>query len=99
MDSELTAATFTPHLNTVFTFRSEAEEDLPLTLVAVDELVAQPHAPRPEPFSLTFTGPAGYAFTQGMYLLRHETLGTLDVFLVPREPHADRLPRLDAVFN
>lgn len=95
----LRAATFRPHVGTAFAVRLSDADDVPLTLVAVDEAPEQPHAPRPDPFSLTFTGPAGLGFTQGLYALHHDTLGRLDLFLVPRQPAADGLPRLEAVFN
>ena len=96
--SDLTAATFEPHIGTVFTIAND-DGDVPLTLASVHREPEQPHAPRPDPFSLTFTAPEGYGFTQGMFTLRHDALGTLDIFLIPRAPLKDRLSRLEAVFN
>ncbi len=95
----MTAATFEPHAGTTFTVRQDPGDGIPLTLVGVRRAQEQPHAPRTDPFSLTFTGPAGFGFTQGMYALDHDALGRLELFLVPRQPLADGLPRLEAVFN
>jgi hypothetical protein len=50
------------------------------------------------PFSLVFTGPASPALTQGIFELRHESLGTVPIFLVPIGPGADG-PRYEAVFS
>lgn len=98
MTEDPTAAAFTPYVGGTFTLRSP-EGDVPLVLAEVTEEEEQPHAPRTHPFSLVFTAPAGYGFTQGMYALRHDDLGDLALFLVPRRPERDGLPRLEAVFN
>lgn len=98
MTDGVSAATFEPHVGTVFTVVGDVGE-VPLTLTSVHREPEQPHAPRPDPFSLTFAAPEGYGFTQGMFTLRHDALGTLALFLIPRAPLADRLPRLEAVFN
>jgi hypothetical protein len=99
MPDELTAGTFQPHVGTTFAATPEEGDPVPLLLVEVAEGPPQPGAPREEPFSLWFTAPAGTAPEQGMYGLRKDVFGTADVFLVPREPGADGLPRLEAVYN
>lgn len=93
------ASSFEPHIGSTFAVVQEDSADVPVVLVAVDRHPEQPAAPRPDPFSLTFTGPAGLSFMQGGYAIRHDVLGDLDLFLVPRAPLADGLPRLEAAFN
>jgi hypothetical protein len=70
-----------------------------LVLVAVDSRPVQPDAPRPEPFTLLFTGPEGLALPQATYDLTHPELGEFALFLVPVQPAADGLARYEAVFN
>jgi hypothetical protein len=99
MADELNAATFQPHVGATFSATPEQGEPVPLVLAEVRAGALQPGAPREEPFSLWFTAPAGSAPEQGTYDLRQEAFGAADLFLVPREPGADGLPRLEAVFN
>lgn len=98
MTDHQTAAAFAPHQGSTFSLRGP-DGDVPLVLAAVVEEQEQPNAPRTNPFSLVFTAPPGYGFTQGMYALGHDELGELELFLVPRHPLPDGLPRLEAVFN
>jgi hypothetical protein len=95
---ELRAATFAPHEGSTFT-ASDGATSVPLVLAEVEELPAQQGAPRQDPFRLTFTGTAGTAFEQGTYRLDHDKLGQLEMFLIPRKPEADGLPRLEGLFN
>lgn len=99
MADDFHATTFAPHQGSTFTVTFDGTDPVPLTLVEVAELAVHEGQPRPDPFSLVFTGPAGVAFRQGVYPLEHDKLGRLDVFLVPVQPEADGLPRLEAVFN
>jgi hypothetical protein len=89
----LTAATFQPHVGSVFTAAAAAAT---LTLVDVEVGPEREGASR-VPFTLTFTSPT--PFPQGTYALDHPELGVLDVFLVPRQPLADGLARYDAHFS
>lgn len=99
MSDELDSSTFTPQLGTTFMVCADGYEPIPLTLAAVEKADADPDGPRSNPFTLEFTGPAGYAFVQQIYPLEHPVLGRLDIFLVPIQPADDGLPRLEAVFN
>lgn len=94
----LSAETFDPHVGTGFALRGSAAP-VELRLAAIERGPEQPTAPRPEPFSLTFTGPQDAAVPQGTYALEHQELGTVELFLVPRQPLADGLCRYEAVFN
>jgi hypothetical protein len=99
MPDELNAATFQAHVGATFQATPEQGEPVPLLLAEVAEGPDQPGAPQEHPFSLWFTAPAGSAPEQGTYVLRRDAFGAADLFLVPREPGADGLPRLEAVFN
>lgn len=95
-----TIETFAAHVGSTFELLLEGAQHLSLTLGAAELIpTTNPAAvmARP-PFSLIFRPPAGLAFAQGTYLLRHATLGTLELFLVPVQPDAGG-PRLEAVFT
>jgi hypothetical protein len=94
--TELSADSFSPHEGTSFTVLAE-DGTAPLTLVAV-ERAAPAGGPR-EPFSLWFTSPPTVSLPQGTYALEHDAMGRLDLFLVPRAPAADGVPRYEATFN
>jgi hypothetical protein len=72
---------------------------VPLTLVEVVDLARRENpGPRRSPFSLVFRGPAAPALPQRTWPLAHETLGRLEIFLVPIGPDASGM-RYEAVFN
>jgi hypothetical protein len=48
-------------------------------------------------FSLLFRGPSDLQLSQGLWLLEHEGMGELALFLVPLGPDADG-PRYEAAF-
>jgi hypothetical protein len=79
----LTAADFEPRLNETFRLQ-HAEGELPLKLHEVQRLA---HAKRAGGgFSLVFVSPPGPFFTQSVYPLRHDGMGTIEMFLVPLGP-------------
>jgi hypothetical protein len=88
------AAFFQPHVGTRFAVAGGT-----LLLVDVSLGSVRDGAPRAEPFTLTFTGSPEQALPQGTHELEHVMLGSLALFLVPRQPVADGLPRYDATFN
>jgi hypothetical protein len=97
---DLHAATFVPYEGTTFAVvHPDGGDPVPLTLAAVVAAAEQANAPRVDPFSLWFTGPPEVGLAQGLWTLDHDVLGRLAVFLVPRKPEADGLPRYEAVFN
>ena len=80
--ASLTADDFTPHVDSQFDLNLPNGSKLPLTLVTVQDLIAEnPQYKRA--FSLLFDGPREPILPQSIYALRHETLGGLDIFLVP----------------
>jgi hypothetical protein len=90
----LTADDFRPHVGSTFRATNVEPESVDLTLSEVTVYPGQPDAPRADPFSLMFTGPAGVALPQHIYDLAHEAMGTLQIFLVPTAPG-----EYEAVFN
>lgn len=75
----------------------EAVLDLTLTSVTPGRHKAPPGAPR-APFSLFFDGTTGRLCPQDTYTLKHETMGALDIFLVPIAANQDGTYRYQAVF-
>ena len=88
------ASTFEPLVGSEFL---SGDPDTRFTLIEVTGFGTQPHAPRTEPFSLTFVGDPG--LQQRIYELTHDSLGRLDIFLVPIGPGPDGRARYEAVFN
>ncbi len=79
---ELTLATFEPLVGDPF-----ALEAGPQTLELVLETAATAGARLGgrDPFSLAFRGPWEPVLPQAIYALRHDGLGTLEIFIVPIE--------------
>jgi hypothetical protein len=73
----------------------ESMPPIPLDLI---EVTAGIQRGGRQPFSLVFRGPRGLRAPQRIYHLEHETLGELDVFLVPIQPDALG-PCFEAAFN
>lgn len=97
---QLTANDFIPHIDTPFTIRVNDDLVVPLVLTSVNErsdAFAVPGVGR-LPFSLEFHGRHRGHLHQQIWRLEHETLGTLDLFLVPLGPDANGM-RYEAVFN
>jgi hypothetical protein len=70
---------------------------LPLRLSEARPLGVRPESIR-EPFALTFLGRAGLRLPQGVYKMRHATLGEMEIFLV--QLAADQTgSTFEAVFN
>ena len=79
----LTFESFSPHLNSTFTL-GLGESSLDLTLT---EAAKQPVRPFPgmmrEPFSLIFRSTTPVVLPQRIYPIKHESMGQLDIFIVP----------------
>ena len=70
---------------------------LPVKLSEARPLGVRPESIR-EPFALTFLGRAGLRLPQGIYKMRHATLGEMEIFLV--QVAADQnVSTFEAVFN
>jgi hypothetical protein len=99
MTDELTADLFAPHEGTEFLVDAGGAGLVPLRLTSVTRHPVQPDAPRVEPFSLVFTGPAAPALEQQIHALAHPALGLLEIFIVPIGPGPEGPSRYEAVFN
>jgi Domain of unknown function (DUF6916) len=89
------ASDFTPHLESPFIAIPPGGEDFTLTLVDVCRGAGGPVR---EQFTLTFVGGPNPPLRQCILRLEHDTLGGLDLFLVPVGPGADGRQRYEAVF-
>ena len=70
---------------------------LSLKLTETRPLGVRPESIR-EPFALTFLGRAGLRLPQGIYKMRHATLGEMEIFLVQLAADANS-STFEAVFN
>ncbi len=74
-------------------------ERLVLTLIKAEPIETSPDlGERRAPFSVVFRGPGEPELTQRIYPLDNETLGRLEIFLVPIGPDDEGM-RYQAVFN
>ena len=90
--SEQFAACLNQDFEIVFT-----DGTLPVKLSEVRPFGVRPESLR-EPFALTFLGPAKLLLPQTVYIMRHPTLGELEIFLV--QLGADQSnSTFEAVFN
>ena len=101
----ITEKEFAKQLNTRFRIKveageaeTEAAECFELELVEVKSYVGKPGDQEGlERFSLFFTAPPTVRLAQGTFLLEHESLGELAIFIVPISD--DQGVRYEAVFN
>lgn len=87
---------FAKHINTEFRI-NDANTHVTLTLAAVNGNA--PHAESGwENFSLHFIGREGAPLPQRIYLFDHDSLGALDLFIVPVKQDAEGV-HYEAIFN
>lgn len=104
MSENLTISIFSSHLNEIFQLDLGSSALLELELVEVTSLSSGAQGWRAmqgirrEPFSLVFRGPADPLLKQRIYTLKHETMGTFEIFLVPIGGDAEGCD-YQAVFN
>ena len=98
--SELLKSTdFKSQLDQVFSIRLDIATTIDLQLVSVKELGAASGTGTRAPFSLHFLGPVSQQYLQQhTYQMVNETLGTLDIFIVPLGAEAGRM-RYEAIFT
>lgn len=82
----LTRESFAPHVGSQFAVAT-VSEGMDLTLSSIGPAGAGLPGKR-VPFALHFRGPAGPLLRQGVYRLRHQAFGDLEIFLVPLGPQA-----------
>jgi len=97
--ANLTEQEFSQHVNTRFRVNPEASDPLELELVGVKGYLPKEGEQHGlERFSAFFTGPAKPFLPQGSYPLRHEIMGSFDLFLVPIGAEQNGF-KYEAVFN
>ena len=101
MLDNFTIATFETHLGGTFSV-SVDDEHLTMELIEVTDLTSRsgPAAANREraPFSLLFRGPRQIVLPQRIYRMKHEDIGTFELFLVPIGPDRHGM-RYEAIFT
>jgi len=92
-----TLQTFSVHVDEDFTVALPDGTELTARLIEATALGGSPAEGLRAPFSIIFRGPAGPTLSQGTHQLRHQAIGSFEVFLVPVQPDAGG-PRYEAVF-
>lgn len=98
--STLVLDSFTPHVGTSFVLE-HPETPETFTLVDAKALPSHDHPMKKrDPFSLFFHGNrTDIQFNQQILPLKHETMGEIEIFLVPIARNDDGTIRYQAVFN
>ena len=81
----LTVETFAELVGDRFALRVGPDATLDLELIEANPLGARPGRGR-APFSVLFRGPLAPVMPQRIYPLAHQTLGSLELFIVPIGP-------------
>lgn len=90
---------FSEQLNTKFRLELEGQEPLSLELIEVKGYVKKVEEPSGmERFSAIFQGPSQPSLVQKLYTLKHESMGELDIFIVPIANNAQGIV-YEAVYN
>jgi hypothetical protein len=92
----LTLDNFVPYLNDTFWIRLE-DGRVETRLVEATKMGSGSYAGR-SPFSLVFAGPGRFALPQQTYLVEHEALGEMEIFLVCLGPDGAGM-RYQAIFT
>ncbi len=92
---ELTAAVFSPLVNTGFRVQMAPDQIVEMKLTAVAD---QTSSPEVESFALYFLAPHDAPTRQGTYRMAHDALGEFDLFIVPIRRDA-RGVEYEAVFS
>ena len=86
---------FAEMVGSIFAAEIPGGNKIDLELVEVSELLERPDC---RSFSLIFHAPEGLLLDQGLYDVAHETLGPMQLFLVPVGMKENNL-MLEALFN
>ena len=101
MSELLQSADFRSQIDQTFSIRLDLDgtNTIDLQLVSVKDLGAATGTGTRAPFSLHFLGPVSQQYLQQhTYQLVNETLGKLDIFIVPLGAEAGRM-RYEAIFT
>jgi hypothetical protein len=81
-ERQLTIDLFSDKVGQIWTVDEPQAPPIELTLIEVEPLRNYAKLKR-EPFSLIFTTRGNFVLPQRIYGLRHSTLGSMDLFIVP----------------
>lgn len=95
MLAQIKPMTLTEQVGTEFDVMDDPSRAICLTLTKVVEHVKTEHQ---ETFSIFFHGPSDPFIPQGIHRLKHNSLGELNIFLVPIGQDKDGF-QYEAVFN
>jgi hypothetical protein len=95
MTEPFTIEQFSGHERSKFRMHYGQSQTADLELVSVTDLNS---TPRQQQFALEFLAPLDAPLYQGIFKLEHDTLGALDLFLVPIARDKEGV-RYQAVFN
>lgn len=102
MLDEVTADVFAEHLGSTFHIHHESGLPLVVSLIEATPLAllagTESTPTKREPCSIIFRGPLDPVLPQQIYRIEHESLGRMDLFLVPLGPDKEGM-RYEAVFN
>lgn len=99
MTDLLQISDFQSQLDQIFSIHLNDVRTMDLQLVSVTELGTASQTGSRNPFSLHFLGPVSQQYLQQhTYSMVNETLGTLDIFIVPLGAEAGRM-RYEAIFT
>jgi hypothetical protein len=99
MLDKLTSEDFSPHVNEVFVIRFDPPQEIVLRLTSVKDIqYTGTKVDRRTPFSLIFQGPRDQYLPQQIYRMENETMGVLEIFIVPVGTDENGL-YYEAVFN
>jgi hypothetical protein len=96
--AELTFDTFAARVGDSFRVDAGDGVTLELRLAAADSLGASPGEGFRAPFALTFLGPTSPILPQRIYELKHDSLGSVALFVIPRQPDTAG-GRYEVIFN
>lgn len=88
---------FNSCLNQPFTLELIDSSIYPLKLISVDKYPGSASLGEHEPFSVVFRGGSNTLLDQKIYLIKHSTLGDMELFIVPIGPDDEGM-RYEAVF-
>ena len=99
--NEFTPDTFRPHVGSTFTVEFADGKTLDVKLEEVSVLQLRQLIPRlqRDTFGIYFSGPKDLFFPQGTYDVRHEVLGTMTIFVVPKGRRPDGGFQYEAIFT
>lgn len=97
---KLTVDRFKGEIGKTFRLTPESAPAIEVVLIEARDLSLQSSVPgaKRAPFALVFRSPSGPVLPQRIYALENETLGRLDIFLVPIGADKDGV-QYEAIFN